>query len=297
MPHGGPAQTSGAGGAETGHSQRRGEHGGEAWGRGHEGLRRKQLEGAARGGKRTEFPLPSPASSSLSKSRTACSPESQRDLQAKANSGLLPNLHDRRKAGPDSPAGLLRRGRERAGPPRAAARPCPCFALPAVGPQRGAREPVAAPGPRGQADSGTQSREIKAAAATAQPSRTSPSVALPLGPTAPGLGPGPACARAPQKAAFGQSLTEGVSRARKPPKRREAGRADILEVSRVGSHEVSEALVSKRATREAEREEMGYRGEPRGGAEAQRRKTHRAAPRPGRTRVGGRTCGGKHSSQ
>lgn len=79
---------------------------------------------------------------------------------------------------------------------------------------------------------------------------------------------------------------EGVSRARKPPKRREAGRADILEVSRMGSHEVSEALVSKRATREAEREEMGYRGEPRGGAEAQRRKTHHAAPRPGRTRVG-----------
>lgn len=34
--------------------------------------------------------------------------------------------------------------------------------------------------------------------------------------------------------------------------------ANILEVSRVGSHEVSEALVSKRATREAEREEMGY---------------------------------------
>lgn len=54
----------------------------------------------------------------------------------------------------------------------------------------------------------------------------------------------------------------------------------------MGSHEVSEALVSKRATREAEREEMGYRGEPRGGAEAQRRKTHHAAPRPGRTRVG-----------
>ena len=42
---------------------------------------------------------------------------------------------------------------------------------------------------------------------------------------------------------------------------------NILEVSRVGSHEVSEALVSKRATREAEREEMGYgvshRGEQR----------------------------------
>lgn len=76
MPQGGPAQTSGAGGAETGHSQRRGEHGGEAWGRGHEGPRRKQLEGAARGGKRTEFPLLSPASSSLSKSCTACSPES-----------------------------------------------------------------------------------------------------------------------------------------------------------------------------------------------------------------------------
>lgn len=37
----------------------------------------------------------------------------------------------------------------------------------------------------------------------------------------------------------------------------EARRADILEVSRMGSHEVSEALVSKRATREAEREEIG----------------------------------------
>ena len=34
--------------------------------------------------------------------------------------------------------------------------------------------------------------------------------------------------------------------------------ANILEVSRVGSHEVSEALVSKRTTRKAEREEMEY---------------------------------------
>lgn len=67
-----------------------------------------------------------------------------------------------------------------------------------------------------------------------------------------------------EKADFGWSLMEGESRAREPPERWEARRADILEVSRMGSHEVSEALVSKRATREAEREEMGYWGEPEG---------------------------------
>lgn len=51
----------------------------------------------------------------------------------------------------------------------------------------------------------------------------------------------------------------------------------------MGSHEVSEALVSKRATREAEREEMGYRGKPqRGAEEEERRKTHQEAPRPDR---------------
>ena len=61
---------------------------------------------------------------------------------------------------------------------------------------------------------------------------------------------------------------KGVSRARKPPQRWEARRADILEVSRMGSHEVSEALVSKRATREAEREEMGYWDEPKRGSRA-----------------------------
>lgn len=38
--------------------------------------------------------------------------------------------------------------------------------------------------------------------------------------------------------------------------------ANILEVSRVGSHEVSEALVSKRTTRKAEREEMEYLDKP-----------------------------------
>lgn len=43
-------------------------------------------------------------------------------------------------------------------------------------------------------------------------------------------------------------------------KRQAVGSANILEVSRVGSHEVSEALVSKRATREAEREERDMRG-------------------------------------
>lgn len=65
------------------------------------------------------------------------------------------------------------------------------------------------------------------------------------------------------KADLGWSLVEGDSKAREPPKRRAARRADILEVSRMGSHEVSEALVSKRATREAEREERGVsqRGE------------------------------------
>lgn len=67
-----------------------------------------------------------------------------------------------------------------------------------------------------------------------------------------------------ERADFGWSLKEGESRAREPPKRQEARRADILEVSRMGSHEVSEALVSKRATREAEREEMGHWGEPEG---------------------------------
>lgn len=36
----------------------------------------------------------------------------------------------------------------------------------------------------------------------------------------------------------------------------------------MGSHEVSEALVSKRATREAEREEMGYWDEPKRGSRA-----------------------------
>lgn len=53
----------------------------------------------------------------------------------------------------------------------------------------------------------------------------------------------------------------------------------------MGSHEVSEALVSKRATREAEREEMGHRGEPKtgsGGGEG--RPT--ASTWPGRTQVG-----------
>lgn len=67
---------------------------------------------------------------------------------------------------------------------------------------------------------------------------------------------------------MGWSLMKGVSRARKPPQRWEARRADILEVSRMGSHEVSEALVSKRATREAEREEMGYWDEPKRGSRA-----------------------------
>lgn len=99
--------------------------------------------------------------------------------------------------------------------------------------------------------------------------------------------PGPAGAWgwSPEIADFGWSLMEGESRAREPPKRWEARRADILEVSRMGSHEVSEALVSKRATREAEREEMGHRGKPKRGAE-KKRKTHHAAPRPGRTQEG-----------
>lgn len=59
------------------------------------------------------------------------------------------------------------------------------------------------------------------------------------------------------------------------PRDRGSGSANILEVSRVGSHEVSEALVSKRATREAEREEMGYGVSHRGGAEREKRKTPR----------------------
>lgn len=127
---------------------------------------------------------------------------------------------------------------------------------------------TAAPGPRRQA------RRQAAAALRAggrqqqwpQTSGISPSLALPLCPTPWWGQPG---AGALEKADFVCSLMEGESRARESPKRWEARRADILEVSRMGSHEVSEALVSKRATREAEREEMGYRGKQRG---AQRRR-------------------------
>lgn len=74
--------------------------------------------------------------------------------------------------------------------------------------------------------------------------------------------------------------------------------ADILEVSRMGSHEVSEALVSKRATREAEREEMGDGVSQRGEAEKDRRKPHHAASTQARLGPSGRqTCGGRHSSR
>lgn len=102
--------------------------------------------------------------------------------------------------------------------------------------------------------------------------------------------------RGPRTEAYnlGWSLMEGDSKAREPPKRWAARRADILEISRMGSHEVSEALVSKRATREAEREERGVsqRGE-------QSRKGGRPTTQyPGQAGpIRGRTCGGRHSSR
>lgn len=99
-----------------------------------------------------------------------------------------------------------------------------------------------------------------------------------------------------EKANFDGSLMKERARRGCCPRDRRSGSANILEVSRVGSHEVSEALVSKRATREAEREEMGYGVSHRGGAEEDRRKTPHKALRPGQ-RSRARTCGGRHSSR
>lgn len=121
---------------------------------------------------------------------------------------------------------------------------------------RGAQDPVAALGLRGWADSSAQSRQRQAEwMQNPSQAESAPSMALPSLPHGPAPGWGRPGAGALEKADLGWSLMKGVSRARKPPQRWEARRADILEVSRMGSREVSGVPVSKRATREAEREE------------------------------------------
>jgi len=68
---------------------------------------------------------------------------------------------------------------------------------------RGAQDPVAALGLRGQADSSAQSRERQAEWRESQPSRISPSMALPLCPMALRLWLGPAWCQSPREGLFG----------------------------------------------------------------------------------------------
>ena len=59
-------------------------------------------------------------------------------LTSHGQSGNSPRSPRPGKAGPDSsPSGVLRRGRERTGPPGARGRSCVLLALPTLSPQRG----------------------------------------------------------------------------------------------------------------------------------------------------------------
>lgn len=255
-----------------------GEHGGGRCGRAPGAEREAAGRGA--GGGRAESALHPQHPVHLARAAQPVAPEPQRGSQAKASSGFLPDLKGRgeqtqmprHRSSGEGESGLGHREPE-AGPTP------PWRSL-----HSALREAGRAPGPRAQAESSGQSGAT-GSSSNSPDKQNQPRQGPASLPVAPCLRCGQPGARALEKADFGWSLI-GESRARKPPQSWEARRADILEVSRMGSHEVSEALVSKRATREAEREEMGHRGKPKRGSRGAEEETRHAAPRPGQSPAG-----------